>query len=698
MANLTRYKQKIFAENSNQVGVFGTGVNKVASKNVETLQSADYASGWSAAIITSKNYPIWQERDGVDYGFSYQLAYLLQKGVPDWLATETYYTNDFCKSGSDLYYSLVDNNTNHAPESSPSYWQLASGANKDLTNLTTYGNNRLHALKSYEDAGELLTDAEGLADVKSYAHSTFDLSKFTVVGTPTISADGVASGFSSSNYITKNLSITPRNNFEIDLVFTTPSSLSTNQFVYFAKNTSGNNYSSVAIINGALRFRIVTNNTVDYSYTVSTNTRYYAKLIYSSGTAKAQLSTDGVNWNEQTLGTVNLVDAINVLIIGNSVSYNDPWGNSIDLKQFSITADGIPVFSGNKTGIDTIKPDNYTKVGSPTISADGVASGFSGSNQIKSTYTINAPTSLTIKGSFTFGSDLTTNTQSALGIARSGTDTFGLEIRTITGSYCTLLYANGSASHGALNFSTTEVPRTAGTTYNYIIVVNGTSISITINGVTKTANDFYTFTSTAFYIGTDRNGSNAFDGSIDLNYSEVYVDGNLVYQPCLKIPYTLSKTGSKVVDWVYRDRVSDMYNQFGYAPYYTLSDTNFTLPQGELYGMITKASDGSQCMPSERYIALTLGVSGSTYTAPANGWVQFTQSFTGGYVMGLAVVYPNKDGVCMQGNGNSGGVNNAYIPVSKGQTFKVFYDGTLNTSETSNRFEFIYAQGSESEA
>jgi hypothetical protein len=33
-----------------------------------------------------------------------------------------------------------------------------------------------------------------------------------------------------------------------------------------------------------------------------------------------------------------------------------------------------------------------------------------------------------------------------------------------------------------------------------------------------------------------------------------------------------------------------MASQFGYANYYTLSDTDFTLPQVELYGLIEKAA------------------------------------------------------------------------------------------------------------
>lgn len=133
MANLTRYKQKIFANNSDQVGVFGTGTDKVASKNVETLQSSAYENGWSSAIITNKNYPVWQERDGVDYGFSYQLAYLLQKGIPDWLSTETYYQSDFCKMGNVIYYSLQDNNVGHNPSNTSGYWtEFSGGASRNI--------------------------------------------------------------------------------------------------------------------------------------------------------------------------------------------------------------------------------------------------------------------------------------------------------------------------------------------------------------------------------------------------------------------------------------------------------------------------------------------------------------------------------------------------------------------------------------
>lgn len=173
MANLTRYKQKIFANNSNQVGVFGTGTDKVASKNVETLQSADYEDGWSSAIVTNKNYPVWQERDGVDYGFSYQLAYLLQKGIPEWLSTETYYQNDYCKVGNAIYYSLQDNNVGHNPSNTSGYWSIFASSSRNIGEivpstipLTDAG---LHLLD-----GALLSASGSYTDFVEYIGDLYD--------------------------------------------------------------------------------------------------------------------------------------------------------------------------------------------------------------------------------------------------------------------------------------------------------------------------------------------------------------------------------------------------------------------------------------------------------------------------------------------------------------------------------------------
>ena len=93
-------------------------------------------------------------------------------------------------------------------------------------------------------------------------------------------------------------------------------------------------------------------------------------------------------------------------------------------------------------------------------------------------------------------------------------------------------------------------------------------------------------------------------------------------------------------------------------------------------------------MPSSRYIDLTLGASGSTYTAPANGWVYLRKNAggtnkycqlnnsTAGF--GLISHVPSSANTCQ-----------IYIPVKKGDIIQSYYDATGNTLE----FRFIYAEG-----
>lgn len=90
-------------------------------------------------------------------------------------------------------------------------------------------------------------------------------------------------------------------------------------------------------------------------------------------------------------------------------------------------------------------------------------------------------------------------------------------------------------------------------------------------------------------------------------------------------------------------------------------------------------------MPSSRYINLTLGASGSTYTAPANGYVA-----VGGPCSGYLSLY-NATGklisMVVPDNGNYQYAR-TFVPVSKGNVFGVDYAGL-----TVDNFRFIYAEG-----
>ena len=450
-------------------------------------------------------------------------------------------------------------------------------ADKDLANLTQTGEERLHALKAYSDNGELLTDAEGLADVTNYAHSTFDLSKFTVVGSPNIT-DGIVSRFSSSNYV-KISTLNISNPFTICSKLKTGNDLTGYQDIIDTYGTTSDGF-IFRIQNGNF-ICTTTDGTTTASYTVNTNTEYFIKIVYNgSDNLSIFVSTNGVTYTQIINKTVTALSGNKTVYLGvrGTATPNNAFLGSIDLKQFSITVDNIPVFSGNKTGIDTIKADDYTVAdGTPSITADGVFTST----------TSNAHNYISLDN-FTASVDLRAE----------------FEFSVIGGDYSGYLINSGSSTNAGLyinDYGLTWALFGANNFKGRYYIASGHSYKLYLewkaDGTTElgikrddesaysTSNGTWTGTlPTEFIIGYRYNNKGV--AIFDLNKIKFYSGGNLIYQPCLKIPYTESKTGSKVVNYIYRDRVNDMAEQFGSAPYYTLSDTDFTLPQVELYGMI----------------------------------------------------------------------------------------------------------------
>lgn len=113
------------------------------------------------------------------------------------------------------------------------------------------------------------------------------------------------------------------------------------------------------------------------------------------------------------------------------------------------------------------------------------------------------------------------------------------------------------------------------------------------------------------------------------------------------------------------------------------------------YSIMTKSPTnneymGHMAMPSDRYIDLELGASGTTYTAPANGW--FTCYKGGLTTVGYLYMRNNANGLIMETRSTiNGAAVSAYVPVQKGQSILVNYDAVGTTM-----FRFIYAVGSES--
>ena len=135
----------------------------------------------------------------------------------------------------------------------------------------------------------------------------------------------------------------------------------------------------------------------------------------------------------------------------------------------------------------------------------------------------------------------------------------------------------------------------------------------------------------------------------------------------------------------------------GYNLYYYVGETvqNANLiDAGRIGEELTTKTDMLQAsgagMPSSKYVNLTLGESGSTYTAPANGWfcVGKRSNASGQYLS----IFNNSLNV--QSSIVSSGSNQAlvvFLPVKKGEIISITY----STGGSTERFKFVYAEGAE---
>ena len=100
-------------------------------------------------------------------------------------------------------------------------------------------------------------------------------------------------------------------------------------------------------------------------------------------------------------------------------------------------------------------------------------------------------------------------------------------------------------------------------------------------------------------------------------------------------------------------------------------------------------------MPSSRHIDLTIGASGTSYTAPANGWFYLNVIMNGSNTF---VLFSNSTSSymkafqwCSSGKQETG----IDLPVKKGDVVSLEYNTTISYESWTNGFRFIYAKGAE---
>lgn len=125
------------------------------------------------------------------------------------------------------------------------------------------------------------------------------------------------------------------------------------------------------------------------------------------------------------------------------------------------------------------------------------------------------------------------------------------------------------------------------------------------------------------------------------------------------------------------------------------------------YDVVTKSADNNtymahMAMPSDTYVDLTLGASGTTYTAPADGYIYLRRYSTSSNTVTNAYiqVFTDEgrfDSRAMQNDWtkDTGGEVYLFIPIRKDKSFTINYRDFSSINEDSTFTRFFYAVGSE---
>ncbi len=210
MANLPRKLQKIFGAGvapTGNIGQFGSAAAGAPaySGDLDQIQTARWLDAWGAALINAPGglaSPALQDMNAAFYVMTTQIAYILKKGMPDWLASEEYFIDDFVKVGGVVYISRSDNNTGNPPTLDANNWKTLQST------LTTSARAQAKAWVCFDGRTGAINDGYNVASVARTAAGCYLLTfttpmanKFYAFAGSCGTANGVAWGVGDDNYI-----------------------------------------------------------------------------------------------------------------------------------------------------------------------------------------------------------------------------------------------------------------------------------------------------------------------------------------------------------------------------------------------------------------------------------------------------------------------------------------------------------------
>ena len=693
MAKLNRVTGKVFGatasptgdvNNGAYIGQFGSAQagTFVGTDDIATIQNLSaWNNGWIDAVMEEDKLPPLPERTGVDKVLSYQECYLLQRGVAEWDSATDYYTNCYCSYNGVIYKSLTDSNTNNQPDVSPVHWEVYG----KISQYTKFAINKGAVPLLINNSNELAFDVDNsnpltYTNINGETRTVTALNSIDVPFTqPVLSANGTLGGASFA--VGSDLDQDNRPQY------------------YLFDNNSATAYTLKHTISAPYQTYPVTFynpqplNVTGLSFDVQQQGGFtgYPKTLTLEG------SNDGTTWS--TIGSYNNTSANPSIVSTFDISDNTNYYNYYKITVTDGTVDS-DVNQLNITATYQVSTSDGTykvvlpKTGNQPYLFDG---SFYISEKIKKTYSniatsINAISSTVNSGSLSnaFNGDKTSS--SYVGFFNSGLSVSGvcyIGQNNLTKKIEKISFTQGGYNQYNTCVSSAKIQISSdGITWTDVQTVtlststgSATTTEITVNNYTIPSNPYQMrILANSGVIGSD-------SYSWFVNEVEFYVEDDIANGTIWINPQEL-----------YTAQQYDGSNWQDFNDVLLL-DSSVTVSGGLITALeqpkynnphITpnKQYISGLGMPSDKYIDLTLGASGSTYIAPANGYF-YLSKVTASTNQNIALSNTTKNFIQASQAYSSGITLNSTIMVEKNDSVNISY----SANGTTNAFRFIYAEG-----
>lgn len=434
----------------------------------------------------------------------------------EWEGAELYLNNCYIKVNGSLYFYGKNYTTKN---------MVPVPAGLEYNNTTTPSIGWVDVDTSSATFQQFTAAPEGTMigkdDTHSLAVETYQdkgIVDYTVVGNPTI-VDVVVSGFSTTDYVQTSQQAPLSTDIIYVLKFKTEQS-GTQQHIL----RLGGGHCAVYLYNNKICIEGTDENGTYFATsgtsTLAVGTYYFVKMVVSGTTVNISISTDGVNYTTEITHGYSLAYQSAVILGSNNPYY---LAGSIDLKETYIKVNGQYWFHPYPNSYPKlVGPVNYTVVGSPTI-VDGVASGFSASNYIKTASQISSSAN-SIYLNLRFSLSSVSDWQTIMSISASVLGR-GFEVDPNNQAYFS--YLNTNNENTIIILGTIQ----NNTFYDFILQAEGTSLQVKLmQGITEIANVTKNDCLLADLLGQPQFGYlgfSVFQGSIDLNHTYIKINNTL---------------------------------------------------------------------------------------------------------------------------------------------------------------------------